>query len=80
MRFHGQEANTKRQQREREKEEKKERKKSQSRTRTNNERETQAATNNKSKARIVMLDDTEESVDLGVGDHCHRFLPFVRSC
>ena len=79
IQFHGQEANTKRQQREREKEEKKERKKSQSRTRSNNERDSQAGSNYRSKARIIMLDDSTEYVDLGVGDRCSRFIPFVCS-
>lgn len=69
------EAIEKRQQRQREKDEKKlrkqeekDRKKSQSRTRTIDERDVQPNFNLKSKARIVLLDDTEEFVDLGKDD------------
>ena len=68
-----QEANEKRLQRQREKDEKKvrkqeekDRKKSQSRTRPAHERDPSLGGNTKSKARIIMLDDAEEYVDLGV--------------
>ncbi|CAF3259287.1 unnamed protein product [Rotaria sp. Silwood2] len=65
------ETDQKRIQRQREKDEKKtrqneekERKKSQSRTRTSNEQDINRSVNNRSKACIVMLDDTEQYVDL----------------
>lgn len=68
--------NDKQIQRQREKEEKKarkqeekDRKKSQSRTRSaTNERNVNTGSNNRSKARIIMLDDTEEYFDLGVSN------------
>jgi hypothetical protein len=68
--FISQAPNEKRIQREREKvrkQEEKERKKSQSRTRsTTTERDINTEYTNRSKARVIMLDDTEQYVDLGV--------------
>ncbi len=71
--FSSQETNEKRIQRQREKDEKKirkqeekERKQSQSRTRNTSERDVNNGFNNRSKAQIIMLDDSEECVDLGV--------------
>jgi pyruvate-formate lyase len=68
--FISQAPNEKRIQREREKvrkQEEKERKKSQSRTRSaTTERDVNSGYNDKSKARIIMLDDSEEFVNLGV--------------
>jgi hypothetical protein len=67
-------ANEKRMQRQREKDEKKarkqeekERQKSRSRTRID-EQNPNSRSNNRSKARIVLLDDTDEYVDLGKDD------------
>ncbi|CAF1149387.1 unnamed protein product [Rotaria sp. Silwood1] len=69
------ETNQKRIQRQKEKDEKKarqneekERKKSQSRTRTTNEQDINRSLNNRSKACIVMLDDTEQYIDLKKDD------------
>ena len=50
------------------KQEEKERKKSQSRTRTS-ERDLPTLSNNRSQAQIILLDDTEQYVDLFVRTH-----------